>query len=349
MSWSTLPHSEAQAFLDRVRDENEPFLFDHKYCEVHTLPLEFYDGYELYRIVHKYMLPHFILDFIGNGEDFYYLDGSDVPFQNLNARQAISLNEHDIVDYFSFYISYVYERGNSFEISRSQDPDIRLKLYDVTDGVFDLEANLLYQGKAHRAEIKIHKYGQIDIIAPIKISFLSEPKPRTTYGFRHPHEDKIIEDTSAILSSTSKGRYLLNLMQDYAGKVRVFNSPNYMGISTPDNLIYMTMPVIERTAKHAQAIVLASHIQDIHQNMSDFTRPAHTGDPQDYALLNYGKNLDMILESCIMVEELEKQNATGAVKEIRAMGFGPLYERQKTEKETDVLMPLYLSILKEID
>ncbi len=351
MSWSPLIQEDAEKFIKSVADENEPALFDLALCNVHSFPLSFYDGYSLYRIANKYMIPNLVLDYLSNGEDHYYLDGSDAPFQNLNARQAISLNEHNVADYLKFYISYVYERGNSFEFSLqiSDDDPVQLILIDIENSLYKLEADILYQGAKHKARITVEENGSIHVQAPVIVSFLESPSPQTKAPYRHPLENTIIEGTKSLLSATKKGVKFLKILEEHKVEVRIITSPNYMGITHTSNLIYLSMPIVEKTAKYAQAIILACHIQEVFQNVSGFLRPPTDIDQTTRIELNYGKNLDMILETCIMVEEYEQQNALGALKEIDAMGLRPLYEAQKTEKKPEALMGFYLKMLKETD
>lgn len=343
MDWIQLSPEDSKDFIDAVADSNEPAVFDPKLCYVMKAPLDFYDGYYLCRIVNNYMAPPFFLDYVSNGENHYYFDGSDSVFQNLNAQGAITLNNENVAEYFALYISYVYERGNSFEFPK-KTPKISLLSSDHNG--FKLDTQLFYQGAIRDASVRIESSGAIHVDTPTRVSFLEALSPNAEIKYRHPMEGDIIEGTKSLMSITDKGQDFLDILSAHNGSIRIINSPNYMGITTSSGIIYISMPIIERSAKYTQAIMLACHIRDLHQNKHDFPRPPLSVDAETYINLNYGKNLDAILEMCIMVEEYEAQSAIGAISELENMGLDNLYLAQKNEDDAQKLMPLYLESLK---
>lgn len=350
MKWEKLSEDEALSFIKSVTDKNEAALFDTDFCYAMRAPLEFYDGYCLYRIVNNCMAPPFFMDYVSNGEDTYYLDGSEAVFHKLNARQALSLNEETVADYLGFYIAYVYERGHSLEFypKGTEDVPVNLNKVDEAGGRYMLDTELVYQNEVHKALITVKNDGSIHLEAPLKVSFLTSLSPNSKITYRHPREDDIIEGTKALIASTGKGKDFLRILEDSRAEIRVISSPNYIGLTVGTKIIYITMPSIERTAKYAQAIILACHIQDLKQNLEGFTRPPKDVDPDTYITFNYGKNLDAILETCIMIEEYELQNAVGALNEVEVMGLTDLYEAYKAGKDVDVTMPLYEKLIERM-
>lgn len=345
MKWKSLPPVQAIEFLKAVSNTEAAFLFQQNMCDVYETPMSFYDGYSLYRIVHKHMVPNLLIDFFSDGENHYRLDGSDSPFQTLNAQGALSINEHNVMRYLEFFISYVYERGNSFEFCpyRDNDRDMQLLLIDIEKELYEIEAHLMYQGALNKCKVIVYNTGAIEFKRPIEVSFLKNPSLKKGCGVFHPDEAKIIDQAKTILSTTKKGQKFIRILEENKIKIRVINSANYQGLTTPNNTIYITMPAIEQNAKYTQAIILGCHAREVDQNINGFKRPDPTIDREVYLNLNYGKNLDIIAEVCIMVEEYERANKVEVVDEICAMGLGPVYQGHKEGKSLEELTAIYLN------
>jgi hypothetical protein len=365
MNWTPLDPDKAEAFLDAVRNKTENALFLPALCTVHTRPLPFYDGYSLYRIVNRHMLPLLVLDYFSNGENHYYMDGSESAFENLNSRDAISLGEDNVLGYLDLYISYVYERGNSLGFIR--DPRHTVKKgaaameshfsaitlhsksavsFDSANGRYTVKTPLIYQDKTVDSLIEIEKNGAIHILEPLQVSFLQAPRPETAIPYRHPFEGQIIEQSKALLAETAHGRTLLAITDETDVDIRVLGSPNYQGFITNDGIIYLTMPAAEQSGKILQALILAACLRDVEQIRGGYPHPNPTGDETVFALANYGKNLDMIVEMCKIVEELEKQGRPEALGALRDLGHESVYGGYKNRLEDNALMEVYLSALE---
>ena len=144
MNWTQLSPDHAKSFIDSVKDDSEKVLFNIQLCEVYSLPIAFYEGYELVRILNRHMMPYLVMDYLSNGEDHYYLDGSESVFHNLNAQRALSLDENNVLSYLDFYISYVYERGNSLNVVREGE-EAPTQLIAHEGDVYNISALLSYQ------------------------------------------------------------------------------------------------------------------------------------------------------------------------------------------------------------
>ncbi|MEM7679585.1 MAG: hypothetical protein AAF182_01085 [Pseudomonadota bacterium] len=345
MTWNKLLSGDAEKFLETVANKEIEILFRDALCEVHECPLSFYDGYSLFRVVNKFMIPHFFMDYISNGEDHHYLDGSDIPFQNLNARGALSLGEDNVAQYLDMYISYVYERGSSFEFDNFNE-GARTAFVEKRGNNYTLSAALVYQDSTHEGEVHISEGGVIDVKTPTDVLFLTSPKMQEEPGYLHPRGEDVIEEIKTLLSVTDKGQAFLKIIEDNKITFKVLNSPEYQGLSVDSKTIYITMPSVERSAKYTQAIIASCHVHDCLQQKEEFVRPHPEVDKELYLSLNYTKNLDMLLEVSIMVEELENANKPEAVKAFRDMGFGPLYDSQKGQENALPLMDVYMDIIK---
>lgn len=348
MKWTQLSPKDAAEFISAVTDENEPALFDVSVCDVYKMPMEFYDGYCLYRIVNKYMIPHLTLDYASNGENHYYFNGSEEPFQNLNARHAISLHEKNVVDYLSLYISYVYERGNSLQFSHEAEDEkaIELKLIDVNNELYKLETELLYQGSMHKAHITVKADGSIHIETPLEVSFLENVSNHGPVALRHPLEDQIIQQSKDLLAHSETGQKLLETLEFSTINIRVLGNANYHSFVTNSGTIYIVMPAAEQNAKYLQALVLAWSLHDLEQVKAGYIHPHPTTDEHLYVDVNYSKNLDMLMETCKIVEELENKGLTEGLGALKRLGLESVYEGHKDGLLFDDLMEIYIKALK---
>lgn len=345
MTWETLDKEAAKAFIESVADNDHPILFEPSICDVYALPLDFYDGYSLYRIANKYTIPYLQLDYLSNGEDHYYLDGSENPFHNLNARGAISLDSENVYYYLSLYISYVYERGNSLsELAPREDTTIR---HNQATQLYEVETTLHYQDATVQSYIEISAAGAIHVRTPVTVSFLEKPQIQADTTIHHPHAEKIIERSKTLLSNTKRGAELLALYNEKQPNIHVINSPNYQGFCTNTHVIYMCMPSAEQTAKYLQSLVLAGSIRDMQQIDDMITHPHPTEREDVYGDVTLAKNLDMVIEMCKIVEELEALNMPEGLHDFSKMGFAGLYQSYKTGSSEDALFEVYMSALKQ--
>lgn len=345
MSWTQADKDTAEKFLKDVVDEDCKILFEPSICDVHVLPLEFYDGYELVRIANKYTIPYMQLDYLSNGENHYYLDGSEGAFHNLNARGAISLDKKNAFDYLNLYISYVYERGNSLGFRGEYETSTVEK--NETTGNYDIVTPLTYQDEGVQGEIEVTPKGVIHVKKPLQVTFLDNLNPSSGLSYTHPHESKIIEESRGLLGGTETGQKLLSLATEKKPGIKIISSPNYQGFCSNTRTIYMTMPAEEQTGKYLQALLLAGCIRDMQQVHDGYMHPHPVEDEETYGDVNLGKNLDMVIEMCKIVEELEAQNIPEGLHDLSKMGFGGLYQAYKTGSGNEALMELYLTTLEE--
>ncbi len=349
MEWAQLSPQDSNDFLNAVTDSAEPAIFDAALCDVYGLPISFYDGYHLIRIVNRHMMPYLTLDYLSNGEDHYYLDGSEAAFHKLNARQALSLSDDNAINYLDFYISYVYERGNSLDFIRKKDSHSAALLGSDDGGRFKIEAPLSYQGGEINAQILVETNGAIHIEAPLRTSFLTELQPHIEINYRHPMEEKILGEAKSLLAQSVTGQALLDKVQNSAIDLRILNSPNYQGYIANNLTIYLTMPSAEQTGKYLQAIVLAYCLRDADQISNGFTRPSYKDDKTKFISTNHLKNLDMIEEICTIVEELEGQNIPEAYAGLEALDLEDVYQAYKNNVEGPELMQVYIDSLEKKD
>lgn len=182
MDWERLDRSKTALLIDRISLTAEGRIFSLTSSEGQTQPLAFYQGYRLYRLTNFATLPSFSLDFLGDGGQFYLLDGTADPIRLVNDRGCLSLNINNIIDYVAFYFhAVVSDDGDIYLIrdlrelpfleSLSIDQQILLKKrhrqvevsYEDDAGIFILNADMYFDGTLMRADILVTDMGEITI------------------------------------------------------------------------------------------------------------------------------------------------------------------------------------------
>lgn len=361
-SWKQLSAPETLVFLDAVRAPEHSLLFEPSLCETFLHPLDFFDGYDLIRISNQYSPPFVLLDFMSNGENHYYLDGSDHAFQTVCKQGSVRLTRENVLQYIDFYFSYVYERGNSLVFIRDpqntnfkgsdgmgvhfkaiqKHASVRVE-FDEALGVFIIRSPLLYQDQTHEGVIHVHKTsGRIDVLEPLTVSFLDAPQGYETLTYIHPHEDSILEQTKTLLFKSETGQRLMKIAQEKDVPVRVLGSPNYQAFTSNRPAVTMLMPAAQHTADYHQALILAGALRDAEQILGNFPRPSKEEPPAIYFAVNYDKNLNILMEICKIVEELEVPEAFAAMRRI---GIEDVYQGYKKGAAPDEMLQIYIAMM----
>ena len=142
------------------------------------------------------------------------------------------------------------------------------------------------------------------------------------------------------------GEELLKIADEAGAKLQVLSSPNYQGFTTNNLTAYIVMPAAQTTADYLQAIVLSGCLRDAEQIKDGLPRQHPSTDEDLYALSNYGKNLDIIMETCKMVKEFEDKNIPEALNELRKMGLESMYSGLINKLDDRALMVTYMDMLK---
>ncbi len=326
MSWTQLSPQDSASFLKAVTGNGDPVFFDPTLCEVHKHPADYYLGYDLIRIVNNHSIPALVFDYFSNGEQHYYIDGSERAFHNVSSQGALNLNIDNVGDYIRAFISYVYERGNSLIFLHRKAKNLS-PTYDEAHQTYNIALPLMYQNQEVEGRVEITAEGHIHVRKPIEVSFLTELHPDTANPYRHPLEEQILEQSKALLSMTKVG--VAMLAENPEADLRVLASPHYQAFHTNAGTGYIAMPTAEQNAKYMQAICMAACLQGLKQVKNQYYQ-AHPIDDKDlYLQVNYGNNLDIFLETCKIVSEYEAQNIPESRMALENMGLGLAYEAYK--------------------
>lgn len=108
MNWQPLEKDQLNHLISAVTSKGMPGLFSTESSQGQRTALSFYDGFYVYDLKNYSTLPMFSMQYLGNNQEFFYLDGSTTPIYQVNRDfEALNLNETNVVDYVSFFFSYV--------------------------------------------------------------------------------------------------------------------------------------------------------------------------------------------------------------------------------------------------
>jgi hypothetical protein len=120
MEWYSLDPDKAKAVTARLKDESLPGLMGSRVVDLRYAKLPFYNQFLLYRLTNYSTLPAFSLDFLGDGESFFYLDGSEKPFSFVHAKEPPTLNVYTAPDYLAFYFRHVSTEEGEIVLLRDE-------------------------------------------------------------------------------------------------------------------------------------------------------------------------------------------------------------------------------------
>lgn len=182
-NWTKLDRDAMRTFLENVRSSAEPMLFSPQTSEVTHAPLPFYKQHALYRLVNYAALPLFQMDFLGDGKQFVYLDGSQAPLDHVNATEPPQLSQDTVLDYLQFVFDMTRAQGHDMmvitdianaplldSLNSEQQAEIlahhenAVIHYDDEQQHFHVTSTLLDNGALVAAEIAIDKTGHVNII-----------------------------------------------------------------------------------------------------------------------------------------------------------------------------------------
>ena len=183
MQWHRLDTEKTESFLAAIAAMGGPSMFNAQNSEAKCMRLPFFENIQLYRITNHTSLPIFSMDFLGNGTDFFYLDGTEAPFQKAFSLCKPEINEINLASYLQFYFfNVLQEDGEIYPVfARSPIPDlddqnIHATRQDVPDNayVFDTqrkdennfhaECTLFYDGGLMTGAMDISDQGHVEIV-----------------------------------------------------------------------------------------------------------------------------------------------------------------------------------------
>jgi hypothetical protein len=130
MNWHRLDRDKTIDMINSVKSAAEALLFSPTTSEAKCARLPFYERHLLYRITNYASLPTFNMDFLGDGERFYYLDGSAHPLLEINRTYRLNLNAETVIPYLSFYFFHVRSEDGDIIILKNAEEAATIDLFD---------------------------------------------------------------------------------------------------------------------------------------------------------------------------------------------------------------------------
>lgn len=160
MNWHRLDREKTVDMINSVKSAAEALLFSPITSEAKCTRLPFYTNHLLYRLTNFASLPTFSMDFIGDGEKYIYLDGSDNPIFQINEAAGLNLSTETVIPYLNFYFLNV--RLEDGEIIILKDP-----AEAATIDMFDDERRENINLQPDQAQIKQLDNGGFVVATPI--------------------------------------------------------------------------------------------------------------------------------------------------------------------------------------
>ncbi len=144
-------------------------------------------------------------------------------------------------------------------------------------------------------------------------------------AYTHPRGEVILNEVKSILSASAKG---VSLLQEPA-QIIILKGPLPQAFVYEDKIIYLRIPALQEKGRLEQAIDLAGAYIELKMNQKLSPLEAESLGSDDILSEQHYKNVAIIYKTFPIAAELEEQGHK-AVKELRLMGLGKLYQAWKT-------------------
>lgn len=180
MIWHRLDRDKTLSMITRIKSAGESILFSPATSEAKTLRLPFYESFLLYRMTNFSSLPTFSMDFLSDGETYYYMDGSDGPIMRVNQMSGFNLTPETVLAYLNFYYCFVRLPEGEIIILKSPEEASIIDLYDDErreeleaiptpckieeareSGLINVTVPILYDGSPMEALISVTREGKV--------------------------------------------------------------------------------------------------------------------------------------------------------------------------------------------
>lgn len=183
MNWQRLDRENTLKTIDSVKSASEAALFSPTTSEVQRARLSFYEGIDLYKLTNFASLPSFTFEYLGDGQFFQYLDGTEMPIYTTNDKGRLILDDRSVVDYLEFFYAHVMvDDEETYFIHNARDMPLLDSLdddsieaitrnhkapvvqYDAGFDKFTVEADLYSDGLLIRATIEVTSSGRVSVL-----------------------------------------------------------------------------------------------------------------------------------------------------------------------------------------
>lgn len=181
-NWEVLEKGPGRAILDQIRPTDSKAMFSSQLSEVNRKVLDFYTDFQIYRVTDYSTLPSFRLEYLGDGEDYYLLDGTVDPIYTVNDKEELELRQDWVAPYLHFFFGHAENALGQIQLiegpqnlplaetlSETQKSEF-LRLHQPLDAApntdddgFMVVCTMLREGALVVAELEVTKTGRVSI------------------------------------------------------------------------------------------------------------------------------------------------------------------------------------------
>lgn len=163
--------------------------------------------------------------------------------------------------------------------------------------------------------------------------------------YAHPHSKKIRDDALKILEQSERAVLLKKELDRQVFSIQILKSPMEQPLVVNEKEIYLTVPAPQDYADIEQVLDLAAGMVELKFLREGQGRPTGNPDDEAYAQGQHLKNLEIMLHSFSIAEDLEDQGYK-AEECLRKIGLGKLYKAWKDGKDYQEFVDIYWNMLK---
>ncbi len=151
IQWQPLDRDSTIEVIENVKSESDPGMMSLASCQVERAWLPFYEGVYAYKVTNFASLPSFTFEYLGDGQFFQYLDGTNDPIYAVNDKAVLHLNEVHVLDYLEFYFGHVSDPEDG-DITMIRNPHDMPLLDSLDIGAYDAVMRNFKPPRAERNE-----------------------------------------------------------------------------------------------------------------------------------------------------------------------------------------------------
>ena len=169
--WQKLERDDAEKMIGAVRSAADAMLFSISSSEVTSSTLPFYNVLKAFRLSNYASLPVFSMDFLSDGTDYIYLDGSLEALVEANERDGMRLSPRNVLMYLDFYFKNVLQDDGEIHTYHPETEQLQTGLhlsapqitYRPDDFSYMVQCPLYVDGAVMSAQIFVSAKGEVRI------------------------------------------------------------------------------------------------------------------------------------------------------------------------------------------
>ena len=348
--WRLLETYETKKFIEEVTDPEFAGLFDGPAYELWARNLRFFDGYEHYMLSNKAVFPYFTLEYISNGENHYFLDGSEHPLELLIDKGALRLTENNVMYYLDFHsdVAFYPYRKVKFITNPSKTPysgasamghHFKTQRYfesfelneSEEDACFYVTLPVLYNGETVEGRVQVMKTGAINIVKPVNIPLMDGKRDHAPLDYDHLQEKELLSLNFEILLQSAEGKRIWETVKSHGGEIKVVSGVGSSAFAPSSQLGFIVAPENLESSSPYQVIALAGILREMELQSMEEKRPDPFDDINEVLERNVALDLDILRKICIIVDELADAGHEDILRKFKKSGFEEFYSGHKND------------------